>query len=214
MIKSKEELCFFLDADKFALGRNGKPGLYGHETWKFQIALRKCEYYKEKKGFGKIQYLIYKLIKRRLGYKLGFEIPEGVFDAGLRINHFGNIIVNGSSKVGKWCDIHQGVNIGAGNPEKRVNGENYTPKIGDNVWIGPGVKIYGNITLGSQIQIGANAVVNKSFGQDITIGGIPARIISDKGTSIVDVAASLNRTKAFYDKYPQYKKFDRLASEA
>lgn len=138
---------------------------------------------------------------------MGFDIPEGVFDAGLRINHFGNIILNESSKVGRWCDIYQGVNIGAGNPEKRIKGENYTPNIGDNVWIGPGAKIYGDINFGSQVQIGANAVVGKSFDENVTIGEIPARVIGEKGTSNVVVAANIRRTKEFFNKYPHYKKF-------
>ena len=49
--------------------------------------------------------------------------------------------------------------------------------IGDNVYIGPGAKIFGAITIGDNVKIGANAVVNKSFGDDISIGGIPARIL-------------------------------------
>lgn len=209
MINSREELQFFLDADKFALGRKGTPKLFTDKVWKFQIALRKSEYYKGKGGFGKLFFLKNKIIKMRLGYQLGFDIPEGVFGAGLRINHFGNIIVNRNSKVGRWCDIHQGVNIGASNPEKRIKGEKYTPTIGDNVWIGPGAKIYGNIEIGSQVQVGTNAVVGKSFGEDVTIGGIPAKVIGDKGTSAVDVAANVNRSKEFFIKYPQYEKFKK-----
>lgn len=209
MINSKEELDFFLDADRFALGKKGNPKFYRDKIWKFQIALRKCEYYKGQSGLGKIRFILYKIIKMRLGYQLGFDIADGVFDAGLRINHYGNIIINGNASVGRWCDIHQGVNIGDSNPEKRVRDEKYSPTIGDNVWIGPGVKIFGEINVGSQVQIGANAVVGKSFGDDITIAGIPAKVISDKGTSCIDVAASLNYTKEFFIKYPEYQKYDR-----
>jgi len=209
MINTKEDLHFFLDADKFALGKKGKPKFYRDKIWKFQIILRKCEYYRGRAGFGKIRFLIYKIIKLRLGYQLGFDIADGVFDAGLRINHYGNIVINGDASVGRWCDIHQGVNIGDSNPEKRVRDENYSPIIGDNVWIGPGAKFFGRIKVGSQVQIGANAVVTKSFGDDITIAGIPAKEISDHGTSKVDVAASVNCTKEFFVKYPQYQKYDR-----
>lgn len=209
MINSKEELKFFLSADKFILGKQGKPKFYGDEIWKFQIALRKCEYYKNKKGINKIKYLMFKVIKKKLGYKLGFDIPEGVFDAGLRLNHFGNIVVNGNSRIGRWCDIHQGVNIGDSNPSIRVKTEKYSPNIGDNVWIGPGAKIFGNIKIGSQVQIGANAVVGKSFDEDVTIGGVPAKVINEKGTSNVDVAASINRTKLFFQKYPEYQKYEK-----
>jgi serine O-acetyltransferase len=211
MINSKQELLFFLDADKYAHGRKGTPRLFRDEIWKFQIALRKCEYYKGKSGLGKLLYIRNKIIKKKLGLMLGFDIPEGVFGAGLRINHFGNIIVNGSSKVGRWCDIHQGVNIGESNPGKRIEGEKYAPTIGDNVWIGPGAKIYGDIYIGSQIQIGANAVVGRSFDEtNVTIGGVPAKVIGDKGTSVVDVAANVNLAKEFFIEYPQYKKFNKI----
>ncbi len=209
MINSKEELNFFLAADKFILGKKGKPRQFGDEIWKFQIVLRKCEYYKNEKGVGKIKYLMFKVIKKNLGHKLGYDIPEGVFDAGLRLNHFGNIVINGNSRIGRWCDIHQGVNIGDSNPPVRVGTERYSPTIGDNVWIGPGAKIFGNIKIGSQVQIGANAVVGKSFDEDVTIGGVPAKIISAKGTSSVDVAASVNRTKSFFMEHPEYRKYEK-----
>lgn len=206
---TKNELDFFLAADKFALGKQGRPRLMGDEIWRFQICLRHCEYYKNKGGVRKLLYFVWKLRKRRLCFKLGFDIPEGVFGAGLRINHFGNIVVNDSCAIGRWCDIHQGVNIGAGNPKERNAIEKYTPTIGDHVWIGPGAKIFGNVTIGSKVQVGANAVVGKSFGDDVTVAGAPARIISDKGTSSVDVTASPNRTKHFFEQYPKYKIYDR-----
>lgn len=48
------------------------------------------------------------------------------------------------------------------------------PVIGDDVYIGPGAKIYGNIVLGDRVTIGANAVVNRNFGNDQLLVGIPA----------------------------------------
>lgn len=209
MIDTKDELYFFLEADKFALGKKGTPRLFGDEVWKFQIALRKCEYFRGRTGFSKFLFILNKLKKQRLGFKLGFDIPENVFNAGLRINHFGNITVNGKSRIGKWCDIHQGVNIGESNPEKREKGKNYVPTIGDNVWIGPGAKIYGDIVIGSQVQVGANAVVGKSFREKVTIAGVPAKIIIEKGTSEFDVSANINRAKEFFIKFPKYQKYDK-----
>ena len=55
------------------------------------------------------------------------------------------------------------------------------PTLGNNVWIAPGAKLYGRITIGNQCAIGANAVVNKSFPDGVTLAGIPAYIISDRG---------------------------------
>ncbi len=93
---------------------------------------------------------------------------------GLRINHHGLIVVNAKAKIGEWCDIHQGVNIGQNIENDSV------PIIGDNVWIGPGAKIFGKIEIGDNVMIGANAVVNKSFSNgNCRLGGNPAVIISD-----------------------------------
>ena len=56
-----------------------------------------------------------------------------------------------------------------------------SPILGDNVYIGPGAKLFGKITIADNISIGANAVVTKSFEQEnISIAGVPAKIISEK----------------------------------
>ena len=59
-------------------------------------------------------------------------------------------------------------------------GEKLAPNIKDGVWIGPGAKLYGNITIGSNVVIGANSVVNKSFSDNITVAGVPAKKINNK----------------------------------
>jgi serine O-acetyltransferase len=57
------------------------------------------------------------------------------------------------------------------------------PTVGDNCYIGPGAKIFGEINIGPNTVIGANAVVNKSFPEgNQTIAGIPAKVISQKGS--------------------------------
>jgi len=83
----------------------------------------------------------------------------------------------GLPTIGDNCRLHVGVNIGT------VPGcPHVAPKIGNDVYIAPGVKLYGNIEVGSGIIIGANSVVTKSFTeQNICIAGVPARKISDKG---------------------------------
>ena len=175
MIRTKEDLKLYLQKDKEALGIKRKlPHIIGDEIWKFQIALRKHEYYKN--SGGGILLIIWKFIHHLYGIKLGFEIPINVFDYGLRINHYGYLVVNSSARIGKFCDIHQGVNIGQNIEPGSV------PTIGDNVWIGPGAKLFGRITIADRIVIGANAVVNKSFlEENITIAGVPARKVKDSG---------------------------------
>ena len=149
------------------------------EVWKFQIALRKAEYAVNcKKGILNLPYRIWrKLIFHRLSVKLGFSIPLNVFGPGLSIAHYGTIVVNSKAKIGENCRIQEGVCIGA-------SGSTEAPVIGENVFIGSGAKIIGNIEIGNNIAIGAGAVVTKSFTEDgITVAGVPAKKISDEDSS-------------------------------
>lgn len=181
MIKSKEELIKYLEMDQIALGRGEakRPKIIGDEIWKFQRLLRKSEYYNNCKSglINKIHFYYLKLLYKRLSIKLGFTIPLNVFGPGLSIAHYGTIVVNENAKIGKNCRIHEGVTIGAtgGNPK--------AAQIGDNVFIGSGAKIIGDITIGSDISIGANSVVVKSFtDNNITLAGVPAKKISNTGS--------------------------------
>lgn len=168
-IRSFYDLQEFLAADKWALGIKRKhPHVFCDYIWKFEIALRKHEYYVNCHPRN-VKRFYWGWRHQKLGIKLGFEIPCNVFDKGLRINHYGLIVVNPKCRIGSFCDIHQGVNIGVGT-DKQV------PEIGDNVYVAPGVKIFGGITIGDNVMIGANAVVTKSFPDDVVIMGIPAEI--------------------------------------
>ena len=145
--------------------------------WKFQRVLRHLEYLtncKKNIFLRKIVSIRY----RYLSYKLGFTIPINVFGPGLAIAHYGTIVVNGNAKIGKNCRIHVCVNIGSKAGEAYV-----APTIGNNCYIGPGAKLFGTIIIGDNTAIGANAVVNKSFPNgNVTLGGIPAKVVSQKGT--------------------------------
>jgi serine O-acetyltransferase len=183
MISSKEDYFRYLSQDKIALGIT--PSSLGDRfinflspnyIWKFQKALRKVEYYLncKNKGINKIYiyYLKYKL--KNVSIKLGLSIPPNVFGPGLAIVHYGTIVINSAVRIGENCRIHACVNIGAS------GGSFEAPQIGDNVYIAPGAKIYGNIKIANNIAIGANAVVNRSFQQEHKVlGGIPAKVIGD-----------------------------------
>ena len=180
MISSKNDYLKYLEQDKLALGKKYKsPKLVHDEIWRFEILLRKTEFYVNCKKtfvgkiFGKVlQFLYY---KKRLKYNT--YIPLNVFGPVLSIAHFGSIIVNGNAKVGENCRIQDSVTIGA------TNGESDAPVIGNNVFIGSGARIIGKVNIASDIAIGANAVVVKDFNKSgITIGGVPAKKISDNNS--------------------------------
>ena len=103
-----------------------------------------------------------------------------MFGPGLAIPHYGFIIVNSRTKVGKNCRIHSGVNIGAS------GGVAKAPRIGDNVYLGPGSKIYGDIEIPNNTVIAANACVGKTFYEENTIlGGIPAKKLKNVDISTI-----------------------------
>ncbi len=176
------DLKRYLDADKKALGKKRKrPRFLADEVWKFQRALRYREYYKntrKKHSFVKsVKYAFWSIVHHHYSVKYGFQVPCNVCGEGLRINHLGCLIISGNAQIGKNFNVHQGVNIG-------VNVDlDKAPVIGDNVFVGPGVQIFGDITIADDIAIAAGSTVNKSFNQpNITIGGVPAKIInSEKG---------------------------------
>lgn len=183
MIQSKSDYKHYLKADAIALGIGDmtqkkwiKQVIAPNYIWKFQKRLRKVEYYKNcKRGIlGKICYSFYKIKLRNISIKLGFSIPENVFGPGLAIVHYGTIVVNSNVRVGANCRIHACTNIGAS------GGKPQAPQIGDNVYIGPGAKIYGDIKLSDNIAIGANATVHKSFDESgIMIAGNPGKKIKE-----------------------------------
>lgn len=109
----------------------------------------------------------------------GIDIPNQVeIGKGLYIGHFGGIFIFADVKMGEYCNLSQGVTIGSGG-----RGENSgCPKLGDRVFIGPGAKIFGLITIGNDVAIGANAVVIKDLPDNAVAVGVPAKIISYKGS--------------------------------
>lgn len=180
---TKQELIYYLNEDKKALKEyyhsSIKPCNIFHidrEIGQFQYLLRKCEYYFSNKRYNPFFILkkyIYAWLFKRQSIKLGFTIPPYTFGPGLRIAHRGTIVVNGKCRIGRNCTINTGVNIGikAGCPDD-------VPTIGNNVYIGPGAKIFGKITIADGCAIGANSVVCKDILEPNSIVvGIPGKII-------------------------------------
>ena len=174
MIQSKEDYYRYIHADQIALGRGHKYGFKDwlmDDIWTFERLLRKVEYYnncKKNIWFGLVRrFMYYRLHK--MAVRMSFSIPINTFGEGLSIAHYGPIVVNVKSKIGKNCRIHVGVNIGEGGPNATSH------IIGDNCYLGPGAKLFGGIVLGNNIKVGANAVVNKSFPDgNCTLVGVPA----------------------------------------
>lgn len=103
---------------------------------------------------------------------LGISIPRGAdIGPGLRIYHYGTIVINPTAVIGKNFSIHHGCTIG-------VKNSYYDQVIvGDNVTMGAGAKVLGNIKIGNNVTIGANAVVLTDVPDNSIAVGIPAKII-------------------------------------
>ena len=117
----------------------------------------------------------YKFYKESV--RLGFSISLNCFGPGLSIAHYGTITI-GNAKVGRNCRFQEGVNIGS-------TGEGKTAAtIGDNVFIGTGAKIIGDIAIADDCVIGANSVVVKSITEKgITVAGVPAKKVSSNNSA-------------------------------
>jgi serine O-acetyltransferase len=184
-IQSKADYHEFLRADMF--NSNVEHWTIGeylkNDVMRYQRILRKLEYYLNCRSgiWARLVRCYLRWRRIRLGAKLGIVISPNCFGPGLSIAHPGMLVINDQVTVGKNCRIHAGVNIGT------LYGA--APKIGDNVYIGPGAKIFGGITIADNSAIGANAVVCKDVPAHVTVAGVPAQVVSQKGS--VDLIPAL-----------------------
>ena len=163
------------DLKAYGLTHVGFYNYWWMDCLRFQLRLRRIEYLHNTAGHNPLKGLwrfVLEVVNHRLATRLGFTIPKNVFGPGLHIVHYGTIVVHPDARVGRNCRLH---------PSTSIGDYNGVPRLGDNVYIGPGAKIYGPVTLGDNVAVGANAVVNKSFGSNVTLGGVPARIVAEKG---------------------------------
>ena len=115
-------------------------------------------------------FILNKIVEITTGIMLPPSVDAG---EGLYIGHFGGVIINGGSIIGKKCKISHGVTIGTKGAGKGLG----VPIIGDNVYIGAGAKVLGNIRVYDNAIIGANAVVIKNVQKNSIVGGVPAKTI-------------------------------------
>ena len=99
----------------------------------------------------------------------GISIPaQAQIGKGLRIHHFGGIIIHSETVIGENCTLYQGVTLGD------RGGWGGAPHIGNHVIIGAGAKVLGDVTIGDYCRIGANAVVRISVPPYCLAVGVPA----------------------------------------
>ena len=182
MIKTKEDLKNYIEQDRLNLHIDHPKPLWNDEVWKYEIILRKHEYYhnKEKKNFiDKLLLKHYNKKHHKLSMKYTTSVPINVCGPGLSIAHFGALYINGKAQIGKNLRIQSGVTIGGSysTPGK-------FPILGDNVYIGTGAKILGGVTIADDVAIGANAVVVKDILEPKTShAGVPSHKTSNHSSA-------------------------------
>jgi serine O-acetyltransferase len=140
------------------------------------VALRRI--YIQLPEFFPLRWVIGRWLKR-LEWKYGIQIPlQTSVGKGLRISHFGGIVVSYKAKLGDYVHIGQGVTIG-----QLIRGpKKGTPNIGNRVWISANSVIVGNIRIGNNVMIAPLTFVDFDIPDNAVVGGSPATILSYRGT--------------------------------
>lgn len=119
-------------------------------------------------------YFVARLISQVTRFWTQIEIHPGAqIGTGVFIDHGSGVVIGETAVVGNDVTIYQGVTLGgtALEPVKRH------PTVGDRVIIGSGAKVLGNIVIGNDTRIGANAVVTKSVKDHSVVVGVPGQVI-------------------------------------
>lgn len=122
-----------------------------------------------------------RLLSQTARFITGIEIHPGAkIGRGVFIDHGMGVVIGETAVIGDNVLLYQGVTLGGTGLEK---GKRH-PTIGNNVVIGAGAKVLGNIKIGDNSYIGANAVVIKDVPDNSTVVGIPGRITKQEGKKI------------------------------
>ena len=143
---------------------------------KFSIIFRLCQPYRYK---NRLMFYLFFIWLRRVKYRYGFDISYRTqIGKGLYIGHFGGIVIHGDTVIGDNFTLSQGVTVGILNRGKATG----VPTFGNSVFVGPGAKIFGGITVGNDVLIGANAVVNFDVEDHSVVAPAAGHVVSKKGS--------------------------------
>lgn len=167
----------------------GQAGLDELKSWSCQLRIDKGSPHKNFIWFFHNKPEYRSLVFFRLGHVrilkilypaqkcLFFEVGSECIGEGLILQHAFSTIIN-VEKMGRDCQIWQNVTIGKDRPGGKK------PVIGNCVKIFSGAVVIGDIIIGNNVSIGANAVVNKNVPDNCTVVGIPARIVKKDGNRV------------------------------
>lgn len=144
----------------------------GFQLYFFYLVSR---YFHIKWGKKPILWLVPKIVKQIGRILTGSSIHQAAeIGKGFMIAYGIGIVIGSHVKIGENVAIFSGISIGSAMPGKA---EIKQPEIGNNVLIGTGAKVLGDIKIGDNVVIGANSVVLSSFDSNVTVAGIPAKVV-------------------------------------
>jgi serine O-acetyltransferase len=175
----------FVRADLHRIG--GRAGwkalvrtLASNPGFAYLFWMRTCRFTRHHPWLRWLAYPLARLAFTRCHFRYGISIPfDTEIGPGFFIGHFGGIVVNAHSRIGRNCNISHGVTLGQTNRGARQG----CPVIGDRVYIGPGAKVIGAVMVGDGAAIGANAVVTRDVPPNAVVAGAPARVVSMGGST-------------------------------
>jgi serine O-acetyltransferase len=125
--------------------------------------------------------LVPRLLSEVVHRVTGIDIhPGATIGPGFFIDHGTGVVIGGTAIVGKDVTIYQGVTLGGTSLQRKKR----HPTICDNVVVGSGAAVLGDITIGENVKIGANSVVVKDVPPNSTVVGIPGRVVLQDGRPI------------------------------
>jgi serine O-acetyltransferase len=118
--------------------------------------------------------LLPRVISQLSRFLTGIEIhPGATIGRRFFIDHGMGVVIGETTEIGDDCLLYQGVTLGGTGNEK---GKRH-PTLGDNVVIGTGAKVLGNIRVGNHVKVGAGSVVVHPVPENSTVVGIPGRVV-------------------------------------
>jgi len=131
--------------------------------------------------------LLGRIISQVNRFFTGIEIHPGArIGEGLFIDHGMGVVIGETAEIGNNVTLYQGVTLGGTGKEK---GKRH-PTIGNNVVIGAGAKVLGNIHIGDNVKIGAGSVVLRDVPANCTVVGVPGKVVIRNGRRVADAQVS------------------------
>jgi len=161
--------------------RSGASAFLLHRGFRFTVCLRITNFIRWNR-FTKLFSFLFVIPYYWIQTLYNTQISHGTrIGGGLYIPHTGGIVINPAAKIGERCYLAHNVTIGKVHAGEKAG----VPEIGDDVFLGVGSVILGNIRIGNNVAIGANSVVVSDIPDNCFAAGAPAKVVSTTGAKTI-----------------------------